>query len=153
MNEQDRAGCRLTSVSLAGLMLAALAGCAAEKPAAAPQAFGDPSTEVPVAVMLRLDGAGKPVGIDRADPDPVPLSFRGKETAHWFLVPQIDARLEIMMKSGTKPFKNNPKSYGKHALSDPPELGVAGTPYPYTILVTLKDGTKLQLDPIIRVDP
>lgn len=152
MNEHERTGSRPTSVFLVGLMLAAFVGCTAENPSPPVKAFGDPSKEVPVVITLKMEGE-KPVGIDRVDPDPVVLKKGDKQTAHWILNPQIDAKLEIQMKDGTKPFKDHPKSYGKHALSDPPESGEPGKEYRYTIIVTLKDGTKLTLDPVIRVVP
>lgn len=139
-------------VSLVGLILAALVGCTAEPPPSRND-FGDPAKEQPVAVTLRLDGAGNPVEINPPVPDPVVLSKNLKQTAHWYLCPPIDAKLEIVMKNGPKPFKIHPKSYGKHALSDPPEKEAPNTDYPYTILVTMKDGKQLRRDPIIRVAP
>lgn len=151
MNDAMRSGPRPPLVLLVGLLLGVLVACAKEEAGATKGAAGNPADEQPVCVALSLDAAGNPVAINVPIPDPVVLSKRLHQTAHWYLCPPIDARIEIRMKDGTKPFKGHPKSYGKHALSDPPELGEGQ--YNYTILVTLRNGTQLKLDPIIRVDP
>jgi hypothetical protein len=150
MNDAVRSGPKPPPGLLAGLLLGGLVACA-RNAAPPPPAFGNPADEQPVAVTLKLDDAQKPVAINVPIPDPVVLSKKLKQTAHWFLCPPIDAKLEIRMKDGAKPFKENPKSYGKHALSDPSELEPGD--YKYTILVTLKHGTQLTLDPVIHVDP
>jgi hypothetical protein len=152
MKAQPRADSRPVLLSLLALMLAALTSCSAEQ-APPKTTFGNPADEQTVAVSLRLDAGGIPVEINAPVPDPVVLSKGSKHTAHWYLCPPVDAKLEIEMKDGTGPFRNRPRSYGKHALSDPPELGDVGKDYRYTIVVTTKDGKQLRLDPVIRVAP
>ncbi len=136
---------------LAGLLVGGATLCIVE---AVPlhAANGKPANEKRVSVTLALDDAGNPVAINAPDPDPVHLS-RGKgHVAHWYLDSPVDGRIRIVMSDETKPFKQHPKSNGKDAVSDPPELGEGD--YKYTILVTLKSGKQLPpLDPVIRVDP
>ena len=149
MNETARSRPRLPLLILAGLVPGLVLEGASKLALAAQR---DPANEKKVMVTLKLDAAGHPVAINTPDPDPVHLSRSGKHVAHWVLDTPIDAAIEIVMADGTKPFKKHPTSTGKHAVSDPPDLGVGD--YKYSIIVRLKDGTRLPvLDPGIKVDP
>ena len=81
----------------------------------------------------------------------------GRDTVEWFPAdPDTYVSEDLQWKEGS-PFEHAPKheTHGTRKVlkSEKPKRGTAGKGYPYDAWLVLKDGTKKQVDPIIRIMP
>ena len=137
---------------LACLALAALTLQGASAPAQSQAATTSAEKRVDVSLKYDASTPPVPVGINLPIPDPVVLSKSQKQKAHWYLSPKGIGKLTIEMKQQT-PFKSPAYNAGDETVSDVPAAAAPDGDYAYKITVELKNGTKLTLDPIIKITP
>lgn len=147
-----RTNARSLSVLASALLLATSAaivpGCA--KPESPPppkfQACTGPATTVTVVVESDGKTSNKEAYV-----------CEGRDTVEWFPAdPDTYVSEDLQWKEGS-PFEHAPKheTHGTRKVlkSEKPKRGTAGKGYPYDAWLVLKDGTKKQVDPIIRIMP
>jgi hypothetical protein len=113
-----------------------------------PNLSHDIDDELPVCIMVK----GESLSLS---PDPVAISVKDRQRAHWFLAGDgvIDA---IEFDKGLHPFHAGhivPKSKRhvlSHHVSDTKHIGKK---FKYTVYVTLSNGKKISLDPEVNVMP